>query len=119
MTYSANRPYGWNAGNSWNGQHGDWSGHYGNWSGHHDWDNYFGRGGYGGYGGWGWGGGWGFGLDWGYPYGYGYSYPDIGDYYYSYAPIGYIDAGTGVDPVVAAPQQLSAPSEIATPISQG
>jgi len=46
------------------------------------------------------------GLGWGYPYDYGYSYPDLGDYYYSYAPTNYVGAGAVMDPVMAAPQQL-------------
>ena len=36
------------------------------------------------------------------PYDYGYYYPNAGDYYYSYAPSGYVDSGTVVDSGVAA-----------------
>ncbi len=108
LGYSANR-----FNNGWNG------GRYGNGYG-----NYFGRGGYGGYGGWGWGGywpwfgGWGLGSDWGYPYDYGYYYPNAGDYYYSYAPSGYVDSGTVVDSGVAAAQQIPATSEMAPTTSE-
>ncbi len=93
--------------NGWNG------GRYGN-----EYGNYFGRGGYGGYGGWGWGGywpwfgGWGLGWDSGYPYDYGYYYPDLGDYYYSYAPT-YIDNGAVADSGVVAPQQYATSTAIA------
>ncbi len=95
-------------------------GRYGNGYGNGRWGNYFGRG-YGGYGGWGYGG-WGLGLglglglaDWGYPYDYGY-YPDLGDYYYSYAPTNYyVDSGPVVDSGVAAPQQIPPTSTAIAP----
>jgi tetratricopeptide (TPR) repeat protein len=124
--YSVNRPSDWNAGNGLNLRNGSGMdlhngngmelhngnllGQHGDWNGRHDWDDYFNRGRYAGYGGWGgggfwpWFGGWDLGLDWGYPYDYGYYYPDVGDYYYSYAPTDYGDTGALAGPVGAAPQ---------------
>ena len=103
----------WNRGNGLNLRNGNANllGEHGNWSGRHDWDNDFNRGRYAGYGGYGWGGfwpwfgGWDLGFNWGYPYDYGYYYPDLGDYYYSYAPADYVDGGMPAAPD-GAPSQL-------------
>jgi hypothetical protein len=96
--------------------------------------NYFGHGYYGhGYGGWGWGG-WGWGaLAWGLPwyggwgwgggyypyaYDYDYAYPDLGGYYYTYAPATYDDTGAVVGSGMTPPQQI--PEAMAmTPTSTG